>query len=630
MSLEKLFDQESQLAHVLPGYQPRKSQVECSIAIDKAFSDATALLVEAPTGIGKSLAYLLAGLHKGERLLVSTATKSLQEQLALKDIAIAARALKRPISHVVLKGRRNYICPLKLSDALQDYSSFDDVTQSRLLQLEHWQANDDTQDLDNFTLDLTDQQRRQVTIQSAECLSEYCPKFSQCRYQKQRLAAIDCDVVVVNHHWLLSELTMANDQDWIRFTERNVVLDEAHWLPKVGLQILTRGWWFNAILQWPLLVNAQSPQAFEIKQAILNLAQQLQHWLTDITDIETDINPNIDRGERLLAALNNNPVWLGQLNRLQQDITALQLNDPKLVLLGTQLTQACEVLSGCLHLPTEQVQIEFVGGYPQIRLLQSTEKSWQALWNKLPKGKALISSSLAIEEDMNWFARLIGVTPQKKLRLSQTFDYQRQAQLLIPNDAPHPNADFNQRAHYLAMLISKLADAGQGRCLCLFTNLELMQQVALMLSQSTQLKVLVQGQYPQGSLIQRFRLLGNSVLLASKSFWQGVDMPSGSVVCTLIDRIPFMSPQSKSAVAMQHAMALSQQQTFNQLTLPMGILELKQGVGRLIRRENQRGLLVICDPRLQTEAYGTKMLASLPQMKRCSSIEAALDYLREL
>ncbi|WP_169902848.1 ATP-dependent DNA helicase [Paraferrimonas sedimenticola] len=625
LELEGIFGDSGAISKVLPRYWPRESQLACAQQIAQWFADNRGGLIEAPTGCGKSLAYLIAGLSCNERLLVVTATKALQQQLLNQDIPIASQALQRPISAVALKGRRNYLCPQALVRAQSTPQAFSESSQQVLWQLDHWyfqNYRDNWGDLELFrAANIPTELRRSVTTSHQACTGAKCPKFSECGYQRLQESADSADVLVVNQHWLLS-LFAANPKAIAEsgLSERAVILDEAHRLPSLGWQLLSQQSYLGWVSYWPDWLT----ELVDINQVGLNEQYQaLQQLATTLVEQQPQIQ------ESPLDWLNRATGWFGQLMAVNRAWPELLTAWPELEPLAQQ-THMTQLTLECAMSPEQviTVQVSSDGAWPLYRLVDSTPKvRWQQLWQALSDAKVLISASLAAGEDFGPIKTALSLEELPSQQLALSFNYQEQALLLYESSAP--DISDTRRVGYLTELIESLACAAQGRTLALFTSLDAMKQVATALHNSG-LNVLVQGQFPPQQLLQRFRLLGNCVLLASRTFWQGIDLDPGNLRCTLIDKLPFLPPDAPELSGLQASLGLPDSQVFEQIALPLACWELKQGAGRLIRREKQRGLLVICDPRIHNRDYGQKLLTSLPPMPRTQNRDQAFAFLREL
>lgn len=622
------------LSRVIPGFAPRQGQIEMALAIEKTLPQKGILMAEAGTGIGKTFAYLVPLMMSGGKAMISTGTKHLQDQLFKKDLPALVKAMKVSLKAVLLKGRSNYLCLYRLEQAFQD-SRETAPGEFRILQeLDNWQRQTETGDRVEFTR-LPEDHRlwSRVTSTADNCLGQDCPRYADCFVAKVRKAAQEADLLVINHHLFCADMALKEDGfgDLLPAVDA-IVIDEAHQLPEVATHF------FGQVLSSRRLLDMCKDVAVESHQDAPDMA--------DLFDA-TDLLPGAILGLRqALGAADQKAAWLPQLS--QKNIIAavqqLQLRLEELVAqldiasVRSQGLQACHRralqhahLLQALQKPQEDC-IHWYETSLKGFVLHSTPleiaDTFRGHLERLDAAWIFTSATLAVGQDFSHFSKRLGITDAQTACWDSPFDYTQNALALIPEGLPEPSHPDYIPA--ITALAETLINDCRGGVFFLFTSYRALQVAQHLLEGNTTRKLLVQGQSTRQSLIEQFRQEGNAILLATTSFWEGVDVRGAALSCVIIEKLPFAAPGEPVLEARLSAMRQGGGNPFMEYQLPQAVISLKQGVGRLIRDVSDQGLLVLCDPRLRNKSYGKRFLASLPDMPMTTDPEVAGYFLRGL
>jgi ATP-dependent DNA helicase DinG len=635
--LEEVFGPGGPLKRSLPGYTPRRSQLAMAARIENALAQRAPLVVEAGTGTGKTFAYLVPALLSGKRVLISTGTRTLQDQLFNKDLPLVAGAIGVPARVALLKGRSNYLCGYRLEQLGQAGTQRGLVAprDRTLARVERWALSTRSGDLAEVP-NLGDSHPLwpQITSTRDNCLGSRCPHIGRCHVVEARKRAIEADVVIVNHHLLLADLALKEDGfgDLLGAADA-VIIDEAHQIPDLATQFF--GARFGS-RQVELLVRDARQELAQARAPAGTLADELG---------------SVERGLAALAEVLRGaprPDWLaadtpladaaqsvtGSLRALAEGLKE-QGREPGIVQAAARATE----LAGRLDQITQAEEHE---GARSVELTQrgfslsllpfDVAERFVAFTRSTRAAWVFTSATLSVGEDFTHFTSRLGLDEAETLAIASPFDFESQALLYLPPRLPDPASP----AHTPAVIDAcvPLIEASAGGAFVLFTSHRALQRAAqLMRERWTELgdfPLLVQGEAPREQLLRTFRESGNAVLLGTASFWEGVDVKGDALRLVVIEKLPFASPDDALTRARIEHLKATGGNAFREYQLPEAALALKQGVGRLIRSETDRGVVVICDPRLTDKPYGRVFRACLPPMPVTRAAEDAGKFLRRI
>ncbi|MXS85481.1 ATP-dependent DNA helicase [Nitrosomonas sp. HPC101] len=638
--LSTIFSSEGLLARNIPDYRPRTQQLEMAQAIAQAIENRETLIAEAGTGTGKTFAYLVPALLSGGKVILSTGTKTLQDQLFQRDIPVIRAALKIPVTVALLKGRANYICHYHLERTLNsDHIHFTNRTEVKYLNLiERYASNSGHGDKSG--LDKVPEQAaiwQHVTSTRENCLGSDCPHYRQCFVMEARKRALSADMIVVNHHLFFADV-MLRDEGLSELLPacNTVIFDEAHQLPEVASLFFGES---VSTGQITTLVRDIHAEALLVAQEFTPLFDALAAVGKAALDVQLTVTEKHVRLSSTTAA---------QRSGFSEARQALQEKLVQLVeLLETQAVRSQE-LQNCWsraqailnkirqwHEQAESSKvISWIETYSQSLQFNTTPLSIAETFSKQLNASArawiFTSATLSVKKDFSHYSRMMGLAEAKTASWDSPFDFPNQALLYVPTQLPDPNTQYYTESIIQAAL--PVIKASGGRAFVLCTSLRNMQQIHERLQdafaqEQLEFPLLLQGQETRSALLNQFRKLGNAVLVGSQSFWEGVDVRGRALSLVIIDRLPFASPDDPVLSARIEKYTQEGRNAFMEYQLPYAVINLKQGAGRLIRDEYDRGVLMICDPRLITKAYGKRIWQSLPPMKRTRDLEEVKCFL---
>ena len=658
--VREVFTDDGPLARATAFFKPRDGQTDMALAVAQTIEQGGSLVVEAGTGVGKTFAYLVPALLSGERVLVSTATKTLQDQLFARDIPELLQALGLPLRLAMLKGRGSYLCQQRLALAQQATSLPDRQAFKTLAQVHTWGLTTRTGDLAEMpALDERSPLIPLITSNRDNCLGSTCPHWRDCHVNAARREAMAADVVVINHHLFFADLAVRESgMAELLPTVRVVIFDEAHQLNETGIQFLGKQLGTGQLLDL----------ARDVLAAGLQLAKGLVDWQTVVADFERSL-----REWRLIVGKHPantklkwsdpepqgvNPLeWAQALHDVSESVFRLQSAVENVVDAAPDFQRLHERLSGVLSLITHfelacqpgSVRWVEVGG--QIRCFEAPLDIADVVQTKLldaqlapaaepaspaplPRSWIFTSATLGDDDRLSWFTEPCGLSDAQVLRVQSPFDYEAQAWVHVPRLMVPPK-DPGHSAEVGALSI-QIVQALGGRTLVLTTTVRALRAIGAQLqeafAQGGPIEVLIQGESPKRQLMQRFRQgiepgSRGCVLVATASFWEGFDVPGEALQAVVIDKLPFPPPNDPLVEARSQRLEAQGRSSFNDYFLPEAAVSLKQGAGRLIRRETDRGALVVCDNRLVNTGYGRRLLAGLPPMKRIEQLPELLHAL---
>jgi ATP-dependent DNA helicase DinG len=616
---ELFFGRTGLLARALPGYEERPSQQAFADAVGRVLKEGGVLLAEAGTGTGKTLAYLLPAVELGRRVVVSTGTKNLQEQLLTKDIPLLARALGRDLSVAVMKGRANYLCLLRYRSFAQagSFRRLDEVPLFR--SLEQWARRTETGDRSEIA-DLPDSVDfwREISATSETCIGQSCPDFSPCWVTRMRQRALEADIVVVNHHLLCADLAVKESSyGEVIPGYDTLILDEAHLLEDVATQ------YFGVQVS-----------SYRLDDLCRDVERECRAAGLDARDVLSETDAVRHRAERFFKLLPAGagrrlaPGWMPPSLAEEAGALPMRLEGLRTALLA--VPDRPEPLTGLASRAQAQRQeLAFVlgaeddshvffvesrgrGVFLRATPIDVSEMLRELLFDRV-RAAVLTSATLAVDGGFQYLRSRLGVEPSEELLLPSPFDFERQAVLYVPRRMPDPRAPaFVPRA---AEEIERLLRLSHGRAFVLFTSYANMHAVAERLAGALPYPLLVQGEAPKAVLLETFRRTPGAVLLATSSFWQGVDVAGEQLSCVIVDKLPFASPSDPVVAARIDRLRNRGENAFGDYQVPVAILMLKQGLGRLIRTASDRGILAVLDSRLVQKPYGRRFLESLPKAR---------------
>jgi ATP-dependent DNA helicase DinG len=634
--LDEIFAADGPLARAVSDYRARPFQLDMARAISDAVAHRAVLVAEAGTGTGKTFAYLVPALLSGGKVIISTGTKTLQDQLYGRDLPTVCNALGAPIATALLKGRANYVCHHHLERTLSDgrLPSLEDVRHVQAVQrfARVSQTGDRAECAD---VPETASVWSYVTSSRENCLGGSCRHYDRCFVMRARKQALEADVVVVNHHLFFADLVLRDEGVGELLPACNtVIFDEAHQLPETASLFFGETASTSQVIELARDLRAEAAAGARDAAALPAASDALEKAARDLRLVFRD-----EMGRLPAAALERRKGFgaaldavLGALDRAADELAphaqrseGLQRCRERTFALAEQLERWRGDADG------ERVKwLEVFGHSVQ---LNATPLSVADIFRDqvAGHGRACIftSATLSVAGEFAHYCAKLGLEEAATARWESPFDYAQQALLYVPNGLPDPNTPEHTSAVVRTAL--PLVKASGGRAFLLFTSLRAMREAHALLreafaAEGIELPLLVQGEGSRSELLARFRRLGNAVLLGSHSFWEGVDVRGEALSLVVIDKLPFAAPDDPVLAARIDHLKRSGRNAFVEYQLPEAVLKLKQGAGRLIRDETDRGLLVICDARLATRSYGRRVLASLPAMRRTRDAAVALAF----
>lgn len=647
------FAAQGALSRAAEQFRPRSGQTEMAVEVARTIEAGGVLVVEAGTGVGKTFSYLVPALLSGERVLLSTATKTLQDQLYGRDLPRLAEALGLPVRTALLKGRGSYLCPHRLELARRDATLPDRAAVRALAKVEEWSLVTRTGDLAEMAgLDERSPVIPLVTSTRENCLGSQCPKFRACHVNAARREALAADVVVINHHLFFADLAVRESgMAELLPTVRVAIFDEAHQLNETGVQFLGRQLGTGQLVDF----------GRDMLAAGLQLARGLADWqqLASLTErAARELRLVVGRQAGRLRWVEQAPQGVPQQDwsdALQQLGHALQAaaaaldtvseiapDFPRLHERATALLSRAQAFTQ----PAPLGSVRWVDAGTQLRLVESPLDIAEAVQTRLlarsqedgsQRSWIFTSATLGDDERLSWFTEPCGLSQAQVRKVGSPFDYASQAAVYVPRTMPRPNDPGHSAA--VAGLVADAALRLGGRTMVLTTTLRALRSIGEALQArfegAGEIEVLVQGQWPKRRLIERFREgdqhgRPGCVLVASASFWEGVDVPGDALQLVVIDKLPFPPPGDPLVEARTQRLEAQGRSAFNDYFVPEAAVALKQGAGRLIRRETDHGALVVCDTRLATMGYGRRLMAALPPMRRLAHAQEFGSVLEEL
>ena len=623
-----VFGDNGPLARALDDYEPRQGQQTMAEAVAEAIEHGGTLIAEAGTGTGKTLAYLIPAILSGQRVLISTGTKNLQEQIFFKDLPALRDALGKPFTATLMKGRSNYLCLHRFGVA-NDNKSFEHAVFLPLVN--DWSrktATGDRAELSELPEDLP--LWKEISADAETCLGTECPRYADCFVTLMRQRAAESDVVIVNHHLLCADAQLRKSAyGEVIPACPTLVVDEAHQLEDVATQyfgIATSNFRVEDLLRDVESTVAMTP---DVLQATARVTERSRTFFSGLSMARMQAAESKTRytSETFIDYFQDGAMLGGALEGLEATLVLLQKKDePTDEMLDTLARRTRELRSDLMFL-IRASDADFVyyvetrgrGLFLRASPIDVSRLAQEALFDRM-RTTVLTSATLAVEGSFDYLKSRLGIREAAEVRVASEFDYPRQALLYLPRRIPSPKSPTFSAA--AAREVIEILKRSRGRAFVLFTSYAMLRAVQQFVEMALPYPILVQGTAPRSTLIERFRSTPNAVLLATSSFWQGVDVVGEALSCVIIDKLPFASPGDPVTAARIEAVKERGGDAFAEYQVPLAILALQQGLGRLIRHRTDRGVLAILDPRLRTMGYGRRFLSSLPPAPVTSDLEA--------
>ncbi len=637
VDLDAIYSTRGPLARAVKGFRARPFQVEMARAVAEAIAAKSVLVAEAGTGTGKTFAYLVPALLTGGKVILSTGTKTLQDQLFDRDIPTVRAALGAPVTIALLKGRANYVCHYHLERALQDawLPTRDDAR--HLSEIERFARNSLTGDrADCAAVPEYAGIWSHATSTRDNCLGSKCPHYDACFVMKARRDALAADVVVVNHHLFFADLVLRDEGAAELLPACNtVIFDEAHQLPETASLFFSESVSTSQLIDLARDTRLESAAAAKDYAPLPEAAQQLERAARDLRLAFTEDSGRIparmldgDAGFEVgLAAA------LGALDTLASELKKQAERSEGLMGCWQRALSFAEQLERWRS-GVDEARVKWVELFGHAMRLHSTPLSIAEIFRRQVDDHArawiFTSATLSVNRDFSHYCGQMGLVDARTASWDSPFDYANQGLLYVPRGLPEPNTPEHTEAVIKAAL--PLIEAAGGRAFVLFTSLRAMRRGRELIERAFAERgwdypLLVQGDGSRSEMLVRFRDLGNAVLVGSQSFWEGVDVRGEALSLVVIDKLPFAPPDDPVLAARIERMSREGRSAFLEYQLPEAVITLKQGAGRLIRDETDRGVLMLCDPRLLSRGYGKRVLASLPPMKLTHHAGEAIEFL---
>ena len=621
------------LARTIPGFIPRPQQQEMANAVMTALDDYSVLIAEAGTGTGKTFAYLVPAMLSGKKVIVSTGTKNLQDQLFYKDVPLVRDALGLPVRIALLKGRGNYLCHHRLELAEQEGRFHSKEQVQELQEIMQWGGrtrSGDIAELDTIAEGAMIWPR--VTSTGDNCLGQECGHINECFLMQARKKAQEADILVVNHHLLLADMALKEDGFGELLPGANAfILDEAHQLPEIATSFFGDSLSSNQLMELAMDCIAEDLKAGSAVQTLPRTAEELQKAVQDFrlafgTEMRRDTWKEVKESSGIketIAEVSNT------LAKLETALVSVAESSKGLENCYRRC-QGLGLLFNELVGETPAGHIHWFETYKRSVTLTLTPldvantftqhmEAQQSAW-------VFTSATLAVGDSFDHFSRRLGIQSAIAKRWDSPFDFKTQAMLYAPPDMPEPNTE----GYTLAVVENAIPviEACEGGAFLLFTSHRALREAAEILADRIDYPILIQGDSPRSRLLEQFRQLGNAVLLGTGSFWEGVDVRGSALSCVVIDKLPFASPGDPVMQARIENLRENGGNPFMSFQVPEAVITLKQGVGRLIRDVTDYGVLMLCDPRLLNKPYGKVFLNSLPPMFRTRELEMVQRFYR--
>ena len=622
------------LANHVQGFSPRPQQIELAEAIETALQEGESLVCEAGTGTGKTYAYLVPALISGKKVIISTGTRHLQDQLFLKDLPVVHQATETAVNVSLLKGRSNYLCLHALKLAQSENRYLKKQALAHLQDIRHWSTHTTHGDMDELSHIPDDASVRSLVTSTADnCLGQECDFYNDCHLVKARKRAIEADLLVVNHHLFFADLAL-REQGFGELlpTADAVIFDEAHQLPDLASSFFSQTLSSRQLLE---LISDCRAGYFEEAADLPDFLPLLEKFEKAVADLRLSIGTNDVRMD--WSEVWERDAFREAFNFLMERGHDLHMSLDAFSNRGKILDNCCSRTGNFLNLLDDFSEKEST---ENIRWLETRGKGF--LLHRTPLDIADVfqsrlseydcqciftSATLSVNGNFKHFANQLGLHEVNCKSWESPFDFQSQAMLYLPEKLPDP-----RQQGYTELVVETcipILELTRGRAFFLFTSHRALKIAAKYLEDKIDFPLLIQGDAPRTELLENFRQTSDAVLLGTSSFWEGVDVRGQALSCVIIDKLPFAAPGDPVYKARMRILEEQGRNPFIEYQVPEAVITLKQGVGRLIRDREDYGLLVICDPRLRTKGYGKTFLRSLPNMPRTNDLSSVEEFMEK-
>ena len=634
------FAEDGPLARTLAAFEPRPGQRQMAAASADLFEDGGVLLAEAGTGTGKTLAYLVPAILSGHRVLISTGTKNLQDQIYYKDLPALREAFDVPFTATYMKGRGNYLCLHRFEAIREDDQPRSAVNLAYLETLREWATQTDTGDRAEVE-DLPDDLPlwHEISASSENCIGTECPRYQDCFVTQMRQRAVESDLVIVNHHLLCADAAVRQSAyGEVIPSCAHVVIDEAHQLEDVVTQyfgVTLSNYRLDELARDSRRVLGAEPLADvetvdDMKRSVDHVAERARAFFGALmligvagnrTRVTSEhLTPVAEPARRLLYGLGELEGALSHLDDASEDVLSLarraeEIRDQLRFLLDASdlnFVYFLELRGKGVFLRAAPIDVSAIVRESLLQRMQTT---------------ILTSATLTVDDSFDYLRGRLGIDEAFELRLASEFDFKAQAVFYLPRQMPDPRSE--QFPTAVASELTGLLNITRGRAFVLFTSYANLREVHRQLEAVLPYPLLVQGSAPRSVLLREFRSTPQAVLLGTSSFWQGVDVAGDALSCVVIDKLPFASPADPITAARMQAVETRGGNAFADYQVPLAILTLLQGLGRLIRHRSDRGVLALLDGRIRTKGYGQRFLASLPPARLTHELADVRRFLED-
>jgi ATP-dependent DNA helicase DinG len=645
--VDEAFADDGPLALAIDQFEPRDGQRQMARAVADVLSDGGVLLAEAGTGTGKTMAYLVPAILSGQRVLVSTGTKNLQEQVYFKDLPVLEKALPGKFTATYMKGRANYLCLHRLQQFEASGSAMP------IDRISRWAQSTDTGDRAELE-DLPEDSSlwAELSATADTCLGGECPQYQQCFVTRMRQRAAESDVVIVNHHLLCADAAVRKSTYGEVIPDcRHLVLDEAHQLEDVATQYfglsVSNYRLDDLVRDCERLFNfgAIPDDDSEGRRAVARVADHSRAFFGGVAmsrrargfgDERMRIGPDwfgdvVDHGVALIHALDGLEATMALAGGKADAPEAGRETHEDALSMARRAGEIRDDLRFMLAASDSDyvyfVEMRGRGVFLRAAPIDVSAIVQELLFDRM-RATVLTSATLSVDESFTYARRRLGIKRAAEIRVPSEFDFKSQSLLYLPRRMPPPKSP--QFADAVAREVAEILRRSDGRAFVLFTSYAAMHAVYEMVLGTLPFPLLVQGTAPRSVLLARFRSTPNAVLFATSSFWQGVDVVGEQLSCVIIDKLPFASPGDPITAARIENITAQGGEAFNDYQVPLAILTLLQGLGRLIRHRSDRGVLAILDPRLRTMGYGRRFLQSFPPAPVAQDLAAVERFFHQM